>query len=371
MRATRKHLAAALVCSAIAPLFLTGVATAQDAIPTGEGSISGMVWKDANGNGAIDSGEQGLAGQGVSLIYHAPDATGPGTRITGTTGADGSYRFDNLPMAMYELELAAQDGRMFTGWGPDSRFGPSGRTGSPLSLDAQHPTASGFNGGVADAGVNDYQAYDIRLSPAKETYQVGDVVEIIGGAHVEGPFYDFYSAKLTVPEGLQKLTAQGEAIGGMLVTTDTSTVLGGTLTQKQYPGHYVYLGAHYVVTKPIDAGRITYEIEPGSFGHTDPDAGNNTSTASFTAVAAPVEPTADPAVDPVAQPVGDVTSPAPSSGSSAATSTSTATATPVAQATGSLASTGASPLGLIALAGALLTAGGAAFALSRRRRAKA
>ncbi|WP_177154565.1 SdrD B-like domain-containing protein [Actinosynnema pretiosum] len=368
MRATRKHLAAALVCSAIAPLLLTGVATAQDGIPVGEGSASGMIWNDANGNGRIDSGEQGVEGQGVTLLYYDPAVSEPGIPVTTTTAADGTYRFENLPMAMYELRLNAQEGRIFTGWGPDSRFSIYGQTGSPFFLDAEHPNAEGFKGGVADSAANDYRAYDVLLDPVKETYQVGDVVRIVGGAHVDGPFWDYYTATLTVPEGLEKLTAQGEAIGGMRLASETPTQLRGVLDEKQYPGDYTYLGAHYRVTKPISAGQITFEVEPGSFRQLDPDASNNTTAKPFTAVAAPVAPTADPAVDPIAQPVGEVVTPAPTSSSAA---TGASAAVPVAQDHESLASTGASPVGLIALAGALLTAGVAAFGLSRRRRAKA
>lgn len=369
MRATRKHLAAALVCSAIAPLLLTGVATAQDAIPTGEGSVSGMVWKDANGNGAIDAGEQGLAGQSVSLIYYAPGVVAPGKRIAGTTGADGSYRFDNLPMAMYEVELAAQDGQVFTGWGPNSRFGPSGRTGSPFPLEAQYPTASGVNGGVADAGPVDYRLSQLIVKPSKQTYQVGDIVEIVGGAYLQGALHDMYGAKITLPEGLEKLEGPRQVIGDMVVSEETATTLAGTYSAKMEPGPIGFLGARYKVNKPIESGQIRLEVVSGTYGHLDPDLSNNTLVEPFTAVAAPAAPTTDPAVDPVAQPVGDVTNPAPTGSSSATPSTSTSV--PVAQATGSLASTGASSLGLIALAGALLTAGVAAFGLSRRRRAKA
>src|SRR5262249_41751695 len=53
--------------------------------------ITGTVFNDANQNGRQDRGEGGVAGRVIQLI----DPTGAVIATT-TTGADGSYSFDNL-----------------------------------------------------------------------------------------------------------------------------------------------------------------------------------------------------------------------------------------------------------------------------------
>ena len=63
------------------------------------GSLAGLVYFDANNNGAFDSGENGIAGTIVSLS--GADINGNPVSLTTTTAADGSYRFDNLPAGSY------------------------------------------------------------------------------------------------------------------------------------------------------------------------------------------------------------------------------------------------------------------------------
>ncbi|WP_275426280.1 SdrD B-like domain-containing protein, partial [Nocardioides daejeonensis] len=69
--------------------------------PTPKVSVGDLVWKDLDGDGVQDAGEPGIAG--VVLVLTGPDGK-PVTDVNGkpvgpvTTGPDGRYSFDNLPV---------------------------------------------------------------------------------------------------------------------------------------------------------------------------------------------------------------------------------------------------------------------------------
>ena len=65
-------------------------------------SVGDRAWADANANGIQDGGETGVAGVTVRLY----DAASNWLAST-TSGADGAYRFTNLPTGAYFLEFAA------------------------------------------------------------------------------------------------------------------------------------------------------------------------------------------------------------------------------------------------------------------------
>ncbi|WKB56153.1 SdrD B-like domain-containing protein [Eleftheria terrae] len=60
-------------------------------------SLSGQVYNDANGNGVREPGD--LPIRGVVITLSGTDATGRPVSRTVTTGPDGSYRFDDLPVS--------------------------------------------------------------------------------------------------------------------------------------------------------------------------------------------------------------------------------------------------------------------------------
>ena len=68
------------------------------------GSIGGMVWNDANGDGVMDEDEGGLGGVRLRLM-----ADGMEPRDVGSA-PDGSYRFDNLSAGFYNVRKMSQDG---------------------------------------------------------------------------------------------------------------------------------------------------------------------------------------------------------------------------------------------------------------------
>jgi len=64
------------------------------------GAIGGYVWNDLNGNGALDSGEPGLAGATVRLYENGhPDPDPP--LQTAVTSSSGAYTWSNLPPGLY------------------------------------------------------------------------------------------------------------------------------------------------------------------------------------------------------------------------------------------------------------------------------
>lgn len=64
------------------------------------GTLGDTVWADANANGVQDSGEDGLAGVGVSL-YDSNNAL----LATTTTDSSGWYSFNSLPAGLYTVKV--------------------------------------------------------------------------------------------------------------------------------------------------------------------------------------------------------------------------------------------------------------------------
>lgn len=69
-------------------------------------TVSGVVFEDADRDGAVDEGETRLSGQQVTLMN--PPATEDYERAT--TDADGTFRFDKLGAGEYRLTLRVPDG---------------------------------------------------------------------------------------------------------------------------------------------------------------------------------------------------------------------------------------------------------------------
>jgi protocatechuate 3,4-dioxygenase beta subunit len=72
-------------------------------------SVAGSVFHDRNNNGAIDSGEEGIAGVTIRLLHAdgSPvmiDNGGTQTVMTAVTDANGQYRFENLRAGEYQIQ---------------------------------------------------------------------------------------------------------------------------------------------------------------------------------------------------------------------------------------------------------------------------
>ncbi len=74
------------------------------------GSISGMKFDDANGNGMLDGSESGVAGITMKLTPTTP----PGTPVDVLTDTDGNFIFDDLAAGSYFVSEVIATGRLLT-----------------------------------------------------------------------------------------------------------------------------------------------------------------------------------------------------------------------------------------------------------------
>ncbi|MGM1061123.1 SdrD B-like domain-containing protein [Saccharothrix sp. Mg75] len=342
---------------AATPAFAEEGVAAQDAGTT----ISGVAWLDQDSDGVRDAGEPGFAGHTMYLVD---------SDTAVQTDATGRYTFTGL-VAGLSYRVGSMDRSLLDGHGRSPMKGwlPGGS-----DFDAATGQATFLAGEQnADSGLvlarNDYRTSQIIVHPAgggapKDTYQVGDVVDIVGSTYFNGNANDQFGGKLTLPAGLRKV----ERLGGMPVymAEDAPNEVTGFFHDRRSPGLIEFLGARVVVEQPVDAADITLEVWDGVFGASDPDLANNTMSQSFSAVAAPVtEPTTEPTTpEPTTGPTTGPTTTEP-----APTTTTTAPAVvPVARNSAPLADTGASALGLIGLGGSMLAGGGGALWAARRKR---
>ncbi len=75
----------------------------QDFGYNGSAAIGDTIYLDLDGSGTQDPGEPGIVGQVVELTWN--DAPGGPQTYTTTTGANGSYLFDNLPDGNFTVEV--------------------------------------------------------------------------------------------------------------------------------------------------------------------------------------------------------------------------------------------------------------------------
>lgn len=91
---------------------------------TGNLILGDTVFRDANNNGILDTGETGIQGVTVQLL----DSAGATVLATTTTNASGVYTFANLAAGSYRVRLAESN---FTGSGVLVGFSSSTTTASP------------------------------------------------------------------------------------------------------------------------------------------------------------------------------------------------------------------------------------------------
>lgn len=88
-------------------------ATVDLGLRSGNGSISGRLWLDANGDGVRQDAEKPWGKTSVSIVMHRPDGgTEEVTRVE--VDPDGSFSFGGLPPAEYQLVAHLDSGLVFT-----------------------------------------------------------------------------------------------------------------------------------------------------------------------------------------------------------------------------------------------------------------
>ncbi|MBI3647889.1 MAG: S8 family serine peptidase, partial [Actinobacteria bacterium] len=101
---------------------ISGIVVASGATVTGknffaqqrDGSISGTVYNDLNGNGSLDGGEVGISGVTITLTGGTPSV---GT-LTTTTNGSGAYSFSSLQAGSYSIDYTPPSGFVNTGTKP-------------------------------------------------------------------------------------------------------------------------------------------------------------------------------------------------------------------------------------------------------------
>jgi cyclophilin family peptidyl-prolyl cis-trans isomerase len=104
-------------------------------------SISGTVFKDTNGDGALSSGETAIAGQTVFLNIDnsgAPDNNNPST----ITDANGKYSFSDLPAGTYKVAVVAPSGTTITTTNLTATI-TAGGTAKTINIGEQPPSIVG------------------------------------------------------------------------------------------------------------------------------------------------------------------------------------------------------------------------------------
>ncbi|ATE51979.1 SdrD B-like domain-containing protein [Actinosynnema pretiosum] len=238
----------------------------------GTGAITGVIWQDLNANGERDAGEPGLKGAYVGI---------DGLSSTYTqTGADGSYTITAPAGSGYRVHLA--DG-LLSGyvWGPEIRghsvFGHCTGKSAPIDLAAGEVVPDA-NGGVVKPSF-DFQPTGLTLSPAKDVYAVGDVVEVLGGIGHEGAGCSGTSAVLRLPDGVTKLERLGDYLP--FYATDKPNEVTGQPDGRRAGRHPFTLGARVVIDRPLTAAEFTIStMWNDSF---DPDHTNNSLTTAINA----------------------------------------------------------------------------------------
>ena len=104
----------------------------------GTASLSGFVYDDLDGSGAMDNGETGL--EGVSIQLQGVDDLGNNVTIDATTGIDGSYSFINLRAGTYTI-VRMTDPPSLTG----ERYLNGGNSVGSLGADGNIDDIAGFD----------------------------------------------------------------------------------------------------------------------------------------------------------------------------------------------------------------------------------
>ncbi|GEB16923.1 Ig-like domain-containing protein [Pimelobacter simplex] len=246
-------------------------------LPT-PGVIGDRVWSDTNGDGIQDEGEPGLAGATVELLDGDgnPVTDANGNPITATTGADGAYRFTDLPLGDYRVRFTAPDGREFspTGAGDpasDSDAGEGGLSGV-ITLTSEQPEDLTVDAGVVPPRPT--ASPDTSSGPQGARQTVDPLVNDDGDG--QGSTLD--------PSTLTLLDAAGEPADAVTVYDAEGNEIGTYTIDRSDPDRPL-IAFQPVPTFTGEAPPVDYRIA---------DSNGRTAESTYTPTVTPVTPTAQP-----------------------------------------------------------------------------
>ncbi len=301
--------------------------------------IEGFSFVDANGDGVKQAEEKTHDGR-VLVTGEAGTEPREQVKVETSVAADGSFNVD-LPLGDYIITAPDLSKQGLALAKPLRAFDIDWVTGKGRPLGERHARIDlRYFEPKADAAVE-----DVSISPAKDTYTVGDQIDVkvklVNKGDVPGKLS---VVMLNIGDAEAKLLSRSDNVTGSLVDFETvAKVLPGesltvamkleltsTELEEIYPFARPFVGAFKDVDRKnqgLSTKKLIKVVEKSTAAPTSPS-----------------ETTAPP-------------------------TTTTTTVPAVAKAGNSgLASTGASPLGFIALGGLLLAAGAGVFLVARRRR---
>ena len=235
------------------------------------GSLSGTVYNDANGNGSFDVAEVGLSGVTVTYSGGTPSTSG-----TTTTNGSGAYTISGLQAGTYSINYTVPTGYINTGVRPLTVILTAGQSSTANNFFAQ---------AKAPALTLDKTSIDTTYAA------VGDVLD--------------YSFKLTN-------TGNVTLSGPFTVADDKATDEACPATATLAPGAFITCTATYTVTQAdLDAGSVTNTATgSGSFTF-DGDAApttitSNSDSVTITATQTPALALDKTSIDTTYAAVGDV-----------------------------------------------------------------
>lgn len=236
------------------------------------GTIGDTIYNDLNGNGTQDSGEPGIDGVTVKLIFAGPDGVfgnGDDDTSTTTTANGGQYKFENLDAGKYQVVVDTTSSPLtgLTNTGdPDGGF--DSKSLVTLTQAAPNNLDQDFGYVIATGQIGDTIYYDAN----------GDHVQDNGEAGIQG-------VTVTLKNNLTNVTqtATTDASGKYLfsnlaagtytvtVTTGTGTPLDGMLNTGDPDGTF-------------DSTSTVSLVAPNSMINLNQDFGYQLATANSNAI---------------------------------------------------------------------------------------
>ncbi|KAA2248433.1 hypothetical protein F0L68_39860 [Solihabitans fulvus] len=318
-------------------------------------SVSGIAWKDLNGDGIRQPGEAVLPG--VTIHDYLTSVV---------TGPDGSYRFDDLPTMDFSAQAPAID--------PTTRYVITRPHQGPADTDSDFDWANGWlpdstlkAGEVRDHVDVGYTApkadQGVTLTSDKDlgSLRAGEDATVTAKIDLTNDWPGMSALRVELPEGLSfgKFFVPSASVDKINDRTDEVSWLRN---QESGYSRYAVIPVH---ADRATTGEVVMRLV-STHGSTDTNPSNDVARAKVVVADPQSTPTTAPPVDSTT-PVAVVPAAAPAAAAPAA-AVQDAAVTPVAE-TKALANTGVAPLGVLGLGVVVLVGGGAAVWAARRKRA--